>query len=160
MKVLKDNYSTTEYVEQTNKIICEECLSELEFDKSDVEIGINGCAYVKCPLCKHDNFLGDYRIDDFDLELTINNIEFPKHFYRFSKASGAVELDKESIERYIREAIEHLRKYKEDNYGYYTTGTGDTLVSVFRMDGDESYYVVVSKDRYEVDIPFKPIDYK
>lgn len=158
MKVLKDNYSTTEYVEQTNKIVCGDCESELEFDKSDVEIGVSGCAYVKCPLCKHDNFLGDYRIDGFDLELTVDNLEFPKHFYRFSKASGAVEITDKEVEKRIHEAIKHLRY--NDEQDYYVTSSGDTMVLVLRLDGDESYFVSVSKDHYNVDIPYEPIDYR
>lgn len=137
MKVLRDNYSTKPYVKPT-KIKCEHCCSEFEYEESDIEIGQLGCAYVKCPLCGYENYLEDER---YELRLTPNNLEFPKHFYRFCKDKDSKEISNESSD-------------------YYYAGTGDTLVIVFKMDGDESYSVIVCKDRYETDIPFEEIDYR
>ena len=46
----------------------------------------------------------------------------------------------------------------KDEFVYFT-GTGTTMVYVFRFTGDEEYEVVVTKDYYNTYIPFKSEDY-
>lgn len=54
MKVLKNNYNNVVYsvIEPyPREIECENCSSELQYDKSDLEVGVCGVMHVKCPLC-------------------------------------------------------------------------------------------------------------
>lgn len=156
MKVLKDNYKTVSCIEETNnKIECEHCTSELEFDNSDIEIGVYGCAFVECPLCRYKNYLDD---GENDLELTMHNVEFPVHFYHTCKENGAVNnLDNKQIKECINKAIEYFRNNKDENYWF--TAFGNMHIHVSRWEGDESYDVVVTGDYYHTLIPFEEEDY-
>lgn len=156
MKVLKDNYKTASHTEEIrNKMVCEHCTSELEYDESDIEIGTYGCALITCPLCGYKNFLDD---GEHDIDLTMHNVEFPTHFHHTSKETGAVDcVNNKEIKGYIRKAIEYFRNNKEDNYWF--TECGNLYISVSRWEGDENYDVVVTGDYYETIIPFEDDDY-
>lgn len=156
MKVLKDNYKTTARVDNiNNKMVCENCTSELEYDSSDIEVGAFGCASVECPLCGHKNYLDD---GEHDLELTMHNVEFPVHFYHTCEENGAVNcLDNKQIKEYICKAIDYFRKNKNENYWF--TACGNLHIHVSRWEGDESYEVVATGDYYETSIPFEEEDY-
>ena len=60
--------------------------------------------------------------------------------------------DKEGNEKYI------VRKNKEEFA--WTTEIGNLYMTVFRYDGDENYYVVVSNNYYGTYIPFESADYE
>ena len=161
MKVLKNNYiheeeaKVAEVEVYPKQLICEECKSELEYEKSDIEIGMCGCAYLKCPLCGHDNFIDD---SGLELVLTVDNVEFPKHFCHTSKENGAVDCcNNKNIKKEIRRAIEFFRNNKND-YDWYTE-TGNLRVDVSRYEGDQEYYVVVTNNYYSTHIPFETVDY-
>ena len=164
MKVLLDNYNCTEKYNENEvevepyprKLTCEKCGSELEYEKSDIRIGSLGCAYIDCPLCRYDNMLDDA---DAELTLTKNNVEFPTHFFHFSKETGAVDVcNNEEVKKYIHKAIEYFRKNKSE-FNWYAC-TGNLFISVDRYDGDESYWVVVTNNYYDTHIPFEKEDYK
>lgn len=162
MKVLKDNYSATETVKAETvkqayprKLICEGCASELEYMKSDMRIGAMGCMYVDCPLCGCDNLLDD---NEYNIDLTPDNIEFPIHFWHTSKEAGAVDIcDTAEIRKEIKRAIEHFRANKLAYAWSYRCG--NLYINVCRYEGDELYDVVVSNNFYSVDIPFTNEDY-
>ena len=159
MKVLKNNYSTnTEKENETNpfprKLVCEGCGSELEYEKSDIEFGAYGCGYLACPLCKYNNELYE---EDEGLTLTVNNIEFPVHFYHTSLDTGAVDISNEEIKKYIQRGIDYFRKNKNEYSWCVQSGT--MHLAMWRMDGEEAYDVVVSKDYYSSFIPFENVDY-
>lgn len=161
MKILKDNYNNinTEEVKELKsyprKTICEHCQSELEYEKSDVRIGHLGCAYIDCPLCKRKTFLED----DNDIILTVDNVEFPTHFYHFSKETGAKDCcNNEEVVKRIREAIDYFRKNK-DEYLWHTA-YGNLCIYVHRYEGDENYEVVVTDNYYETNIDFELEDFK
>lgn len=160
MKVLKDNYKKNECVEPERhdiyprKYTCEECASELEYEKSDITYGAFGCAFLKCPLCGYDNSLWDE--DDF--VLTRDNVEFPTHFYHTSKETGAVDTcNNQEVRGAINRAIEYFRKYI--NEYHWSTACGNLRVDVTKFSGDEVYEVMVTKDYYETSIPFESADY-
>lgn len=157
MKVLKDNYTATVYVEKNNnKIVCEHCESELEYDNSDISIGTYGCAVVSCPLCGYKNYLDDGK---YDINLTMHNVEFPTHFHYTSKETGAIDcLNNKEIKECICKAVEYFRRNKDENYWF--TEFGNLYISVSRWEGDESYNVVVTGDYYETIISFEKEDYK
>ena len=100
MKVLVNNYSgmPVKEIEHTypRKLKCENCNSELEYEKSDIEFKAYGCPCITCPLCDEDIFL----YDEDELMLTKDNISFPTHFHHTSKETGAVEISNEKINGY------------------------------------------------------------
>ena len=161
MKVLKDNFTDFErQIEKNVKPyprfhICEGCLSELEYEKSDLEFGYLGSMYLKCPLCGYDNMIVD---NEDSITLTKNNVEFPTHFWHTSKETGAVDCcNNEEVKKAIHRAIDYFRNNKGE-YNWFCA-TGNLYISVSRYDGDESYNIVVTNNYYETDIPFEPVDY-
>lgn len=162
MKVLKDNYSNVKHVieeiknDYPRKLVCEECESELEYDEKDIKNGCYGCAVVKCPCCGYENFLDD---GEHDIALTMDNVEFPTHFSHTSTETGAVDVcNNEEIKKYIREAINWLRKNKNE-YSWGGHITGNLYLNVSKWTGDEMYEVNVSNDFYSTEIHFESEDY-
>lgn len=132
------------------EITCDNCESLLSFDKNDAYIGVLGAYHIKCPNCGYENML-----DVDGLTLTKDNLRFPVHYFKPSK--DAVKIDDDEIDKWVRECITHLRE-RDDFVSF--TGCGDTMVFVFKMDGDEEYYVYVGKKGYETHVPFEDIDYE
>lgn len=162
MKVLKDNFNTTihEAIKETNhyprKHICDNCSSELEYEESDLKMGVLGCMNLKCPLCGYNNLIED---NEHNVTLTKDNVEFPVHFFHTSKEDGAVDVcNNEYVKKCIKESINNLRRNKNEFYHF--TGTGNTMVFVFRFDGDEEYNIIVTNNYYETYIPFEEEDYE
>ena len=163
MKVLKNNYSIAETIEYTKqiepyprKIVCEKCGSELEYEKTDLKMGVYGCMFVCCPLCGQDNMLEE---NENNITLTMNNIDYPTHFHHTSKETGAVDCcNNEEIKNYIRKAIDYFRRNK-DEYDWGGHITGNLYIQVHRWSGDGQYEITVSNDFYSTEIPFEPEDY-
>lgn len=164
MKVLKDNYTESNInikAEQTKpyprKHICESCASELEYEKSDVYIGVYGAAYLDCPLCGYDNMLEDH---EDTITLTLDNIEFPIHFHHASIEDGAVDTcDNKHVKEFVQRAIKSFRKDKDEDDWVRYTMSGNTMIFVFKLDGDECYEVYVGENYYNTYIPFEGCDY-
>lgn len=159
MKVLKDNFGklkNTEFIVcYPKKVICDNCESELEYEKSDITYEWLGAAYIKCPLCGYKMMLED----ENNIILTVDNIEFPTHFYHTSEETGAVDcFDNEHIKKFIRDAIKYFRENK-DEFAYHAA-TGNLTVHVYRYTGDEEYNIIVSNDYYDGRIPFEIEDYE
>lgn len=160
MKVLKDNYTTIveEIVQKPEKpyprkMVCENCGSELEYEKSDLRLGALGCAFVDCPLCSHDNL-----IDEDGVTLTVDNVEFPVHFWHTCVEKGAKDAcNNEEVKQCIRKAIDYFRKNKNEYHWF--TCYGNLYIGVTRWDGDENYEVVVTNNYYNTYIPFEKLDY-
>lgn len=162
MKILKDNYNneTISKAKETaipypRKYTCDSCLSELEYEESDIHMGSFGCMHLMCPLCGEDNMLDPH---EKNIVLTKDNIEFPTHFHHVCKENGAVDVtNTEKIRDSIKRAIKYFRENKEEyNWAIWT---GNLYVSVSRYSGDEVYDVTVSNNFYSMDIPFEPEDY-
>ena len=162
MKVLQNNYFEKDSQNEFNeiepyprKLVCEHCNSELEYDKSDLRIGALGCVHLDCPCCGKSNAIDSH---EDELILTVNNIEFPTHFWHTSKENGAVDCcNNERIREYIRNAIDYFRTNK-DKYTWYTY-IGNCFIAVFRYDGDKNYEIIVSDSYYSTYIPFESKDY-
>ena len=165
MKVLKNNYSvfkdSLEALQKNvvkpypRKIICEKCQSELQYDESDLRMGVYGAMFIDCPCCGHDNMLND---NENSITLTKDNVEFPVHFHHTSKDNGAEDCcNNEEVAKCIRKAIDFFRKNK-DEYIWFTQ-YGNLSVYVHRCGDAEDYEVFVSNDYYGTYIPFEPQDY-
>lgn len=161
MKILKNNYTQTNVEEKAivkpypRIHICEECGSELEYEKSDLRMGALGCMYLCCPCCGYDNMIEE---NEMTITLTVDNVEFPTHFWHTSKEDGAVDVSCDEIKKSIRDAIDYFRKHKTE-YAWQTE-YGNLYMGVYRYNGDENYEVILSKDHYSTYIPFEDIDYK
>lgn len=164
MKILKDNFNETRQSNETiNRIVpryprkhmCDNCSSELEYDKSDLHMGFLGCIHITCPLCGAENML-----DTHEDSITLNkdNVEFPTHFWHTSKETGAVDCcNNKEVKECIDKAIKYFRENK-DEYCW-STEYGNLYVCVTRYDDDENYDITVSDNYYGTYIPFEEEDY-
>ena len=161
IKVIQNNFNQNnlnKIVEVKPKIVhtfCDHCDSELEVSEEDTHIGWLGAAFVKCPCCGQESM-----VDELEgITLTKDNIEFPVHFNRTKVGlRHIIEVHSEEIIKEIKRGIEFLRT-STDNDGYWYTSYDDLFVIVFKDDGDQEYYVLVTKDFYETYIPFEEEDY-
>ena len=159
IKVLKDNSKNIEVKEESIKMFplkikCSECDSELEITEEDTHIGWMGARFINCPCCGEETM-----VDELDgITLTKDNLEFPVHFNRTTKGlRHVVEVNSDEIIKEIQRGITYFREHKDEYYWY--TSHGDLFLSVFRYEGDEEYFVLVTRDFYETDIPFEKEDY-
>ena len=149
MKIIKNNKQTQ--IKYPMRVICYNCESELEIEEQDTHVGYPGAMYFTCPVCGEE-----IMIEELDgITLTKDNIEFPQHFYYFG---NGVDLTSEEIRKYINDAIKYFRK-NPDSFCY-TTGTGNTGILVQNFSGDYEYHIVVTKDFYDVEIPYEHEDYE
>lgn len=160
MKILKDNYNNIKETYQINpyprNLICENCGSEIEYEKSDLRMGVYGCVHLDCPLCGYSNMLDE---NEESIILTVDNIEFPVHFHHTSTETGAVDCcTNEMVKEYIRKAVDYFRENK-DEYDWGSHITGNLYIHVYKYSGDEEYTIVVSNDFYETSVPFGEEDY-
>lgn len=162
MKVLKNNYNEAKTIgvpivePYPRTVICDECNSELEYEKSDMHMGYLGCYHLTCPLCGYEIMLDD---NEENIKLTVDNIEFPTHFHYTTTEKGAVDcLNNKEIKDSIRRAIGHFRENKDDFS--YETGSGNLTVHIYRYEDDGEYHIVVAGNYYSVEIPFESIDYQ
>ena len=159
MKVLENRYNAKEVKEEKIPdvliIHCNECDSELEITENDTHIGWLGARFITCPCCGEESM-----VDELEgITLTKDNLEFPVHFNRtMSGLRNVIEIGANKIIKEIQDAIMFLRAHKDMDYKY--VSYGDLFVIVFRYEGDENYFVLVTKDFYEVDIPFEKEDYE
>lgn len=159
MKVLVDNYNKESHIDNANayprKIVCDNCGSELEYNKEDIRIGVLGCAFLDCPLCNRGIMIEE---NENSIDLTVDNVEFPTHFFYTSKDDGAVDCcNNDEVKKCIKQAIDFFRENKEEFYWY--TEYGNLHIDVTRWDGEKSYCVHVTNNYYTTYIPFESIDY-
>lgn len=163
MKILVNNYKKEQKPNNVvqakpypRNITCEHCGSALEYDKSDLRIGVYGCAYLDCPCCGKDNMIED---DEMCITLTKDNIEFPVHFHNISMETGAVDCcNNEHIKEYIQKAIEYFRNNK-DEYDWGGWMSGNLYLHVHRWSGDGIYEINISNNFYNGEISFESVDY-
>lgn len=161
MKVLKDNYNVVDTTTSTQNsiypctVICDNCHSEIECEESDVKFGTFGCPMIECPLCNAEIYIDE---DNREFKLTKHNIEFPTHFHLTSKETGAVDIcNNDEIKKIISKGIDYFRANKYEFVWYYESG--NIHLSIYRYDGDEEYYIVVSDRHYSTYIDFESEDY-
>lgn len=168
MKVIQNNYKNQPQnrhqtpeairpklrIEKVN-LKCENCGSVLEVSREDTHIGYLGLPHVTCPCCNYEMDVEEF--EDDAINIYASNVKYPTHFTVSSKDFTAVEISDEEINKWIQQGIEFLRENKDEYY--YFTGSGNTLVHIYRFEGDEEYYVVVSKDYENSEVKFEEEDY-
>lgn len=160
MRIIKNNLDKENIINKVvpsypRKHICDNCLSELEYDEDDLYMGFGGCMHIKCPICECENMIED---NEQNIVLTKDNILFPVHFYHFSKEVGSVDnCNIDTVRNNVKRAIEYFRLNK-DEFAWVSM-CGNLLVVVFRYSMDNEYSVFVSNDFYDVDIDFETEDY-
>jgi len=160
IKVIHNNFSQNDLnkkVEVKPKFVhtfCDNCDSELEISEEDTHIGWLGAPFVKCPCCGQESM-----VDELEgITLTKDNIDYPIHFNRTNKdLKNVVEIQKDEVIKEIQRGIDYFRTNKDEFcwYTYY----GDLFVIIFRYEGDEEYFVLVTRDFLETYIPFEKGDY-
>lgn len=168
MKVIQNNYKKQSRnphqlpeavrpkprIEKVN-LKCENCGSVLEVSREDTHIGWLGLPHVTCPCCNYEMDIEEFEDDAIDI--CASNVKYPTHFTVSSKDFRAIEISDEEINKWIQQGIEYFRGNKDEYY--YFTGSGNTLVHIYRFEGDEEYYVVVSKDYESSEVKFEEEDY-
>ena len=99
-------------------------------------------------------------IDEMEgITITKDNISFPIHFIRTNKnVRNVVEVSSGEIIKEIKKGIEYFRANK-DEFNWYTS-YGDLFINIYRYEGDENYFILVTQDFYESYIPFEKEDYE
>lgn len=82
------------------------------------------------------------------IDLNSSNIEFPLHF--MPPSDNAVDMGNAKIQEWVRERLRMAESDTED-YGHYFTGSGNTMVFVFKY--EDEYDVYVTKKYWECSIP-------
>lgn len=161
LKVLKNNHDSSKTILNESikpkvfTIICDNCDSELEITKDDTYIGWLGAAYITCPCCGKETLVEEVE----GITLTVDNLKFPNHFLRTNKNERNVkEVCSTEILKEVKNGIKYFRNNK-DEFCWFTC-YGDLFIVVFRYSGDEEYYVVITKDFYDTNIPFEKVDYE
>ena len=140
MRIIKQgnlNYQKEDKI--TAVYVCNKCGAEAEVDAEEI--------VRACPCCGSRN--GAFAPKITNKQISAGEA-FPEKYFQFGVSEGSVKLPDEEIRNMIDKTVQ---KYLRSNCGYYYSGTGDTFVAVFQSDKNDinDYFVVVSKDYYELD---------
>lgn len=117
-----------------NNYICSDCSNEF---CAEPYIGANGILWAKCPYCGAEEYIDD------GIALTVDNIEYPTHFYKYDS-----KYTKEVSDERITEQIKRLiNKINKDNDFYYWA-SGDTVIVVYKSDEDFNEVQVIVCRKY------------
>ena len=139
MRVIEDNFNKEKFKKTENIYTCNNCMSKIDVDDKDLQVGELGNYYYICPCCGEKTYL------DSGIELNKDNIRFPQHYC--STASG-IDISDDKIDKMVKKCIERIEKI-DSNFSY--TATGNTFVLVTREyeDVEDGYNIYVSKEYYE-----------
>ena len=139
MRVIEDNFNKEKFNKTENIYTCNNCMSKIDVEDKDVQVGELGNYYYVCPCCGERTYL------DSGIELNKDNIRFPQHYC--STASG-IDISDDKIDKMVKKCIERIEKI-DSNFSY--TATGNTFVLVTREyeDVEDGYNIYVSKEYYE-----------
>lgn len=105
-----------------------ECGALLQYENKDIDID----GYIICPCCGK-------RIKVRNK----NEIIYPEDYYCFN----GIDISKERINSYIKDGIKDLKENKDEDY--WITGTGNTMIFIFKNDENKEFDVYVCKNYYE-----------
>ena len=114
------------------------------FDKTEIKFGVFGSAYNPCPVCSGKAYVEDPENDRrYSLDLTIENIKFPDHFYH---STDGVDISDEEITKWVKMCLESCEKDKDEfTYAFYEGGN----TTVFVRKKEDEYTINVCKNDYE-----------
>ena len=139
MRVIEDNFNKEKFNKTENIYTCNNCMSKIDVDDKDLQVGELGNYYYICPCCGEKTYL------DSSIELNKDNIRFPQHYC--STLTG-IDISDDKINKMVKECIERIEKIDSD---FVYTATGNTFVLVTREheDVEDGYNIFVSKGYYE-----------
>ena len=167
MKIIINNFDNTieERKEKENKfkkinVLCDECYSQFCIETIEDLKELNGdyeqfgILFVDCPCC------GKRTATEKSINLNKDNIQFPKHFYKFDVENERdIKIKDEEIKKSIKDGINYLRKNNNNEYNDFWYQSGQYFVFIQRLDDDECYYIMVTKSYYDTTIDFENEDY-
>lgn len=161
MKVIQNNYDKPKQEKKQKskvekvKVECKNCGSVLEVTRQDTHTGWLGLRYITCPCCDYEMEIEDFE-DDAET-IYASNLKYPTHFTVSDKNFDAVEIKDYEINQWIQKGIRFFRENKGEYYYY--IGSGNTWVHIYRLDEDEEYYIMVSKDYESGEVEFEAEDF-
>lgn len=135
MRLIKSNNIEPEY---PKRYTCDECGTELEYDKEDVHIGWMGCEYVTCPVCDKETMVSDQRVQPPVWKTTFRHV---------NAETGAVDTEDAKIQEYVDKVAKLLCSDKQNPGNVYITGTDNFLVTGLKW--IDSVKIYVTKDYWE-----------
>lgn len=122
---------------------CDECGTEIEYEKSDTYIGALGGREFICPTCGETVFVEEPE----GIDLDSSNIEFPTHFMKPSNKT--IDIEDERIQEWVQQCLKKIEDNPEN--GFYISGSGNTVVIALDFKGERDVYV--AKKYWECSIP-------
>lgn len=120
-----------------NVIKCSHCNNEYIYEDEDlIDIDESHHLGFICPECGNEIIVKEY-------------INFPDSFYHYGVSKGTRNLAEQQIQSMVNSVVRELKEMK-DNYGYFYTATGDTIVFGTKEidDGENHYDIYVAKNYY------------
>lgn len=149
MKII-ENKLNKDTIEWPVTIECGWCDSKLQVDEEDCHVGSFGMKYCTCPVCGKETIVDDNE----SFVITKDNVIFPDHFFGFQ---NGVDISPEEIKTCIDRGITYIRNHPETGVWY--TAFGNMFIFVQNLYGDNEYYIMVTKDYYDINIPYEDADY-
>lgn len=138
MKIIKhgDTKSTAREI-VTKRVTCPICGCEFEYGSDEVQYNERKQAYVNCPEC------GGFCVEEEEKDgFTLSNPpRFPQDFYNFT---GGVEQDNQTINKWIKEAIDYFFMYPDETL--YFTACGNSIL--FAVNHEDGLHLYVAKGYY------------
>lgn len=112
--------------DKPKSITCESCGAELEYEDSDLKVGLWGCKGFDCPECGEFVFCSD-------------RVAEPKYPDTFWIPKNPKKIEDKEINILLGQVVKSL---KNCEVGEFTmSGTGDTMVIGLKFEDKEEYYV-------------------
>lgn len=120
------------------EIKCSHCNNEYIYENEDlIDVDESHLGFI-CPECGNQIIVKE-----------ISYTNFPDSFYHYGVSEGSKNLTDKQIQNIVNSVVRELKEMK-DNYGYFYTATGDTIVFGTKEidDGENHYDIYVAKNYY------------
>lgn len=107
-------------------ITCESCGAELEYEDSDLKVGLWGCKGFDCPECGEFVFCSK----------RVAEPKYPDTFWIPKNAKG---LNDEEINTLLNRVVKSLKDCEAGEFSF--SATGDTAVIGLKFKDEEEYYI-------------------
>jgi DNA-directed RNA polymerase subunit RPC12/RpoP len=120
------------------EIKCSYCHNEYIYEDEDlIDVDESHLGFI-CPECGNQIIVKE-----------ISYTDFPDSFWHYDVTEGARKLTDKQIQNMVNSVVRKLKEMK-DNYGYFYTSTGDTIVFGVKIidDGENHYDIYVARNYY------------